>query len=142
MFFAVGIFGPVLLMAMDRDLPYEVADIEIVPPVVEQGTDMTVMLMIRRNRAGNCGYALVSREIKDPASGRLFLFDPVRVKTPTNIVDREFTIKVTLPAYMPPIPLSYRSKSCYFCNPLQNVLQWPVCVVTPTAPFEITAHPQ
>lgn len=34
-------------------------------------------------------------------------------------------------------PAKYNSVACFFCNPLQEALNWPVCIGTPDAYYEV-----
>jgi hypothetical protein len=138
-FFAVGVVGPLVMFALDRDPPYDIENIEAVPAIIMQpAATITLRLTIKRNRPGTCGRPLVKREFKDPHSGRLYLVDPLKVSA---VDEGRARVTVPLPADIPSIPMQYRHTVCYDCNPMQNWLHWPVCVTTPYANFEIKDGP-
>lgn len=136
-FIAVGIFGPLLWMVMDREPPYTFEKVEVFPVAVPPGGEIQIMFAVRQNRRAPCSAGLVYREFKEMLSSRLFIYDPiVRAEAPV-IVKNSFSRISKLPKDITPGPAIYRGRACYTCNPIHQWLRWPVCVVTPEVPFNI-----
>jgi hypothetical protein len=55
---------------------------------------------------------------------------------------QSFSEKLRRPFILPDIsvpgPADYYSKACFICNPLQKILNWPVCIDTPKVRYEVS----
>ncbi len=135
LFFSVLIVVPVMWMLMDRTPPFTVEHVEIVPNNVDQGNDIHVVLTVKQNHLP-CNFGIIHREFKE-FSGKVHFYDPV-VRTELPAVENNKIISVVkLPDSISPGPTIYRSSACYFCNPIQGLLHWPICVLVPGVEFNV-----
>lgn len=143
-FFAIGVFAPLVWMAMDRDPPY-VRESGTVDPVNEsgerilggnivQGGDIIVDWKIRVRKA--CPPSTkynVFRMIVD-AKGKQHRYDPISSlygqHTPSEIKR-----SLPLPDEIAVGPAQYRVSACFACNPTHYLA--PVCVDEPRLEFKV-----
>lgn len=135
-FIVTGVLVPMLWMVFDREPPYIIDKVEIAPEHPMAGTEINITFHARRQRSG-CGPALVYREFKQLTDSRKFVYDPVTRREQVDITgDGKFTRTAKLPIEISG-PVVYRGAACSSCNLLQAWLRWPVCAVTPEAPFTV-----
>lgn len=134
-FVAVGIFAPLLWMALDRMEPYAITGGQIDPPSPVKGTEFTVTWEIKALRSCQPQYSSVTRVIID-SQGFRHTAAPTQATfgTPEESSDDKIMRLVKLPENISG-PAKYFSNVCYACNPVQVL--WPVCMRTPTLDFMI-----
>lgn len=135
---AILLLVPVIWMLMDNTPPYSYTKIDIAPVPAVSGEDIYITFHVESHR-NSCGAGLVYREFKE-ASGKLHVYDPILRSRAPILQDGKFTRIAELPFNLAPGQVMYRGNGCYFCNPLQRWLRWPICVPTPEVPFTVVSH--
>lgn len=136
-FFAVGVFAPIMWMAMDRNSPYEVLKSEILPPSPAPGDTAIAKFKVKVHKQCKASPDKNVKQFIIDATGRLFSFDPVPslYSTETNLGSGEVTREIHIPKDVTPGPAHYRVSGQFACNPIQEL--WPVRIIVPDIPFEV-----
>ena len=121
---------------MDREPPYTINRAEIEPNPARVADDLYITFFVTQHRADLCGPGFVYREFKEK-SGKLHVYDPILRGREVIIENGKFTRISQLPSNITVGPTIYRGRACYFCNSLQRVLRWPICVPTPETKFTV-----
>lgn len=147
-FVSVALVGPVTWMALDREQPFSrTGQIIPVDPKncgLTKGSGDAIL-------PGGC--VRIDLHIENLRSCRRTATDNVRrtlvdalgVTRPIGVIssayrgegDTNVTHYFILPAPMPKGIASYTASACFACNPLQYILNWPVCVDKPDIYFEV-----
>lgn len=134
-FVAIGVFAPVLWMALDRMPPYEITNGRIDPSNPVKGTEFTVTWDIRALRSCQVQNSSVTRVI---ISKQGFSYRAVPDKATYGTPEQRRTDEIKRPVKLPENivgPARYYADVCYVCNMLQEI--WPICMRTPTLDFVI-----
>lgn len=134
-FISIGVVAPVLWMALDRTIPYEITNGWIDPPTPHRGEDIVVSWDIRPVRACRPYSGRVTQVIIDSRGFRhVATPDTASYGTPQQYGPNKLRRTVMLPPHISG-PTKYYAEDCYSCNPLQTI--WPVCWPTPVLDFII-----
>jgi hypothetical protein len=138
----VIVLSPFVWMALDNTPPYAYNNVTIEPTTVKPGDDIHITFHVREMRS--CGAGLIYREFieaEKPSARKRHVYDPILRSREPIVVDGKFTRIATIPDGISPGLTLYRGAACYFCNPLQRWLHWPVCIPTPEVPFTVVRNP-
>ena len=126
-FAAVLLFTPPLWILMNRNPPFALDRIAIVPKEVQAGHDARVDFYIKRRRLGDCKIDVQHR------NGKLEV-----LPSDATTAEDQFTRTLVLPENAPLGPRRIAFNVCYTCSALQGLLRWPICTPTPEVEFIVT----
>ena len=114
--------GAIAYWTLDREVPVEVQQIEVLTPEVKPGGSL--LIRQRLDYIRECP-AHVDRGVYDSATHREFLPDIDYERTPQGLGIHTVTFEVNVPKFFVPGPATYRARPVYTCNILQRAY-WPI----------------
>lgn len=132
----IGLSAVLGYWVQDREAPVEITASKILTPVVKPGEPVKIVYTLTRKKICHVKVEQV-------------LYDHDRVRYSPTVIDYvadpgakimgddPVGLAIEVPKHFAPGTAFHRAVRAYYCNPVHEILQWPIVLVGPDLEFEV-----
>lgn len=120
----------------DRDPPVDILEAKILTPVIKPGDAVKVIYFLNRKRLCHVRVEQViydSDRVRYSPTTLDYVADPGSRKLGEDPIG----YAVEVPTHFQEGPGFHRAVRAYYCNPIHELLSWPIILIGPDIPFEV-----
>jgi hypothetical protein len=129
----LGSFNLAMLI-IDREPPVVFKERVTLTPAVTQGGVLVVKAVVERSRVCR---SEIRRWVTD-VEGTRHAISSYTVSPFSGLGTIESTVEITVPSAVPLGPAQYHIEADYYCNFVQQIMNWPIRVKSPFVQFIVT----